>query len=112
MLGRPLLTSRLRLLFTLANGTTDVPDATGLIGHYAQGNEPSHHVIFWWFRLGQPAVAYELLERAMAFYTDQARGIHRLPSPCFLPPSLPFPLLTLARGGILHRPGHWADRQR
>jgi len=75
MLGRPLLTSRLRLLFTLANGTTDVPDATGLIGHYAQGNEPSHHVIFWWFRLGQPAVAYELLERAMAFYTDQDTGL-------------------------------------
>ena len=75
LLARPLLTSRLKLLFTLTNLTTDVPDATGLIGSYAHGNEPSHHAIFWWFRLGQPATAYELLERAVRFYTDEDTGL-------------------------------------
>ena len=32
LLGQPLLTARLHLLFTLTNSTTEVPDATGLIG--------------------------------------------------------------------------------
>ena len=47
LLGRQLLMSRLDTLFT-ANGTSNLPDTTGLIGSYAQGNEPSHHVIFWY----------------------------------------------------------------
>ena len=41
----------------------------------AHGNEPSHHTIFWWFRLGEPATAYRLLERAVRFYTERDTGL-------------------------------------
>lgn len=42
LMGRPLLEKRMNQLFT-RKGTSAVSDVTGLIGSYAQGNEPSHH---------------------------------------------------------------------
>ncbi|MFV0267288.1 MAG: GH92 family glycosyl hydrolase, partial [Draconibacterium sp.] len=33
---------------------TDIPDITGLIGQYAHGNEPSHHMAYLYSYIGQP----------------------------------------------------------
>ena len=59
---------RLELLFT-AKGTSQLVDTTGLIGSYAQGNEPSHHVIFWYFLLGMGAKAVSPLASLECFLT-------------------------------------------
>ena len=62
LVGRSLMRRRLQLLFE-ATCTSELPDTTGLIGCYAHGNEPSHHVIFWFFLLGQRATAYTYLDK-------------------------------------------------
>ncbi len=41
------------------------PDISGLIGQYAHGNEPSHHVIYMYNYAGQPWKAAQLLRRTM-----------------------------------------------
>ena len=75
IMGRGLFTQRLLDLFTL-NGTSSVPDTTGTIGLYSQGNEPSHHLIFWLFRLGgHEPIAYQRLAQVAAFYTDKPDGL-------------------------------------
>lgn len=68
LIGRPLMLQRLELLFT-AKGTSQLVDTTGLIGSYAQGNEPSHHVIFWYFLLGMGAKAVSPLASLECFFT-------------------------------------------
>lgn len=39
------------------------PDVSGLIGQYAHGNEPSHHVIYMYNYVGQPWKAARMLRR-------------------------------------------------
>lgn len=39
------------------------PDISGLIGEYAHGNEPSHHIIYMYNYVGAPAKAAPLLRR-------------------------------------------------
>lgn len=41
------------------------PDISGLIGQYAHGNEPSHHVIYMYNYVGQPAKAAKMLRKTM-----------------------------------------------
>lgn len=41
------------------------PDITGLIGQYAHGNEPSHHILYMYNYVGQPWKAAQLLRRVM-----------------------------------------------
>ena len=49
---------------------------SGLLGQYAQGNEPSHHVIYMYNYVGQPWKAAPLLRRMMnEMYTDQPDGL-------------------------------------
>ena len=38
-------------------------DVTGLIGQYAQGNEPSHHVAYLYTLAGQPWKTHELIHK-------------------------------------------------
>ena len=64
-MGRELMLARLHLLFN-TTCTSTIPDVTGLIGCYAQGNEPSHHVIFWYFLLGEATTAHKRLDQASA----------------------------------------------
>lgn len=52
------------------------PDITGLIGQYAQGNEPSHHIPYLYAYVGQPwktaKIVREVFEK---FYTTKPDGI-------------------------------------
>ncbi|MBR8729765.1 GH92 family glycosyl hydrolase [Porphyromonas levii] len=60
--------SKLDSLFTLPSiieGSDASPDITGLIGQFAHGNEPSHHILYMYSSLGQQAKAAPLLRRVM-----------------------------------------------
>ncbi len=54
--GRERFTEKLDSMFTYnPSADADLPlFSTGMIGQYAHGNEPSHHVIYLYNRLGQP----------------------------------------------------------
>ena len=70
--------SKLDSLFTVEGSLGDnaSPDVSGLLGQYAQGNEPSHHVIYMYNYVGQPWKAAPLLRRMMnEMYTDQPDGL-------------------------------------
>ncbi len=58
--GKEKLIAKLDELFTAPSelhGENISVDVTGLIGQYAHGNEPSHHIIYMYTMLGQPAKA-------------------------------------------------------
>jgi predicted alpha-1,2-mannosidase len=51
-------------------------DVTGLIGQYAHGNEPNHHVAYLYTLAGNPAKTQELIRRiADEFYIDKPDGL-------------------------------------
>ncbi|MGI9190523.1 MAG: GH92 family glycosyl hydrolase [Chitinophagaceae bacterium] len=51
-------------------------DITGLIGQYAHGNEPSHHIVFLYDALGKPEKSRALREKiAREFYTNAPDGL-------------------------------------
>jgi len=55
------------------NATLDV---TGLIGQYAHGNEPSHHIAYIYNFLGQPWKTQEMIHRIInVMYTDKPDGL-------------------------------------
>ncbi len=52
------------------------PDITGLIGQYAHGNEPSHHIIYMYNYVGQPWKTAEKARQVMSeLYNDQPAGL-------------------------------------
>jgi predicted alpha-1,2-mannosidase len=52
------------------------PDITGLIGQYAHGNEPSHHIAYLYDYAGQPWKTQEIVRRIMdEFYKPQPDGL-------------------------------------
>ncbi|MDO4214878.1 MAG: GH92 family glycosyl hydrolase [Bacteroidales bacterium] len=59
--------NKLDRLFTVEGdmGEEASPDISGLIGQYAQGNEPSHHIIYLYNYVGQPYKAAKMLRFAM-----------------------------------------------
>lgn len=51
-------------------------DITGLIGQYAHGNEPSHHMVYLYNYVGEPWKAQEVLSQIMnELYHDQPDGL-------------------------------------
>ncbi len=57
-------------------GKEKSPDISGLIGQYAHGNEPSHHVTYLYAYAGQPWKTAEKVRFIMDnFYTDKTDGI-------------------------------------
>ena len=66
-------------LFTIEQelSGSDVPiDITGLIGQYAHGNEPSHHVAYLYNYAGRPDRAQSRLHRIMTeLYSDAPDGL-------------------------------------
>jgi predicted alpha-1,2-mannosidase len=60
--GKEKLVEKLDTLFSTTSelhGENVSIDVTGLIGQYAHGNEPSHHIIYMYTALGQPQKAAE-----------------------------------------------------
>lgn len=65
-------------LFTLESDEMqlDVSDVTGLMGQYANGNEPSHHMAYLYNYVGQPWKTQELTRRLLhEMYAPTPEGI-------------------------------------
>ncbi|MFA5217556.1 MAG: GH92 family glycosyl hydrolase [Bacteroidales bacterium] len=77
--GREAFISRLDSLFNTTaqvEGENASPDISGLIGQYAQGNEPSHHVAYLYNIAGAPEKTQEIVHRiCTTLYTDQPDGL-------------------------------------
>ena len=69
---------QLNLMFTTSEPMSgrDQADVTGLIGQYAHGNEPSHHIAYLFNYAGQAWRTQELIHRICTeFYTNQPDGL-------------------------------------
>lgn len=77
--GKNELETRLDTLFTTSShvdGAEASGDITGLIGQYAHGNEPSHHMAYLYNWTDSPWKAQERLDQIMQnFYTNAPDGI-------------------------------------
>ena len=77
--GKQELETRLDTLFTTSSqvdGAEASGDITGLIGQYAHGNEPSHHMAYLYNWTDSPWKAQERLDFIMReFYTNAPDGI-------------------------------------
>jgi len=76
--GKALFANKLNELFTTSSKTTgrDQADVTGLIGQYAQGNEPSHHMAYLFNYVGMPWRTQELVTQINnEFYKNSPDGL-------------------------------------
>lgn len=57
-------------------GENAPPDISGLIGQYAHGNEPSHHILYLYNYVGQPWKGAKLIRQTMSqLYSNQVDGL-------------------------------------
>jgi len=72
-------TQKLDTLFSTSSsieGEDASADITGLIGQYAHGNEPSHHIAFLYTYAGQPWKTQKLIDQILNdFYSTRPDGI-------------------------------------
>lgn len=77
--GNKAFTAKLDSLFRLEDKTVNtgfVSDVTGLIGQYAHGNEPSHHVAYLYNYAGEPWKTQELIREIFdRFYLPVPNGL-------------------------------------
>ena len=77
--GRETFSQKLDSLFTVSSevlGEDAGGDITGLIGQYAHGNEPSHHIAYMFNEVEQPWRTQEIVSEILnEFYTDQPDGL-------------------------------------
>jgi predicted alpha-1,2-mannosidase len=77
--SRELFLERLDSLFNVAEavkGENSSPDISGLIGQYAHGNEPSHHISYLFSMAGAPEKTERVVRRIMSeMYTSEKDGI-------------------------------------
>ncbi len=76
--GQPGLEAFLDRLFAATSATSgrEQADITGLIGQYAHGNEPSHHMAYLYNRVGRPDKTRTLVARIMnELYHDAPDGL-------------------------------------
>ncbi|MDP4204537.1 MAG: GH92 family glycosyl hydrolase [Bacteroidota bacterium] len=77
--GADYFTSKLDSLFEMSStkeGRGFVMDVTGLIGQYAHGNEPSHHIAYLYALAGKPWKTQKLVnEICRTKYLDQINGL-------------------------------------
>ncbi|WP_295937030.1 GH92 family glycosyl hydrolase [uncultured Alistipes sp.] len=76
--GREAFTAKLDSLFSVSSKLEDgaSPDISGLIGQYAHGNEPSHHIVYFYTMIGQPGkTADKVREILTTLYHDQPDGL-------------------------------------
>ncbi len=71
--------TKLDSLFTVSSvieGAAASPDISGLIGQYAHGNEPSHHIIYFYTMAGQPWKAADRVREVLTtLYHDAPDGL-------------------------------------
>ncbi len=73
--GKDKFITKLDSLFTLEL-KTEQADVTGLIGQYAHGNEPSHHVAYLYTMAGKPERTQELIREIFdKFYKPKPDGL-------------------------------------
>lgn len=75
--GKDLFVASLDSLFTVdSNVEGDLSDITGLIGQYAHGNEPSHHMAYLYDYVGQPWKTQAMTRRLLHdMYQPTPEGI-------------------------------------
>ena len=76
--GKDKLEAKLHELFTTDTKTTgkELPDVSGLIGQYAHGNEPSHHIAYLFNYVGQPWATQEYVHKVeKEFYPAKPDGL-------------------------------------
>ncbi len=76
--GREKFVAKLDDLFTTDQKLSgrEQADLTGLIGQYAHGNEPSHHIAYLYNYIGQPWKTQKLVRRIMdEFYKNAPDGL-------------------------------------
>ncbi len=76
--GEKPFVSKLDSLFIVNGdmGAEASPDITGLIGQYAHGNEPSHHILYMYNYVGQPWKGAEKIRYVLAnLYHDDFDGL-------------------------------------
>ncbi len=75
--GKSAMIQALDSLFSTTSAVKgDLQDITGMIGQYAHGNEPSHHIAYLYACLGQPWKTQEITRRILReMYSDQPDGI-------------------------------------
>jgi predicted alpha-1,2-mannosidase len=75
--GEDNFTMRLDSFFTIENTEDEIDNnLTGLIGQYAHGNEPSHHIAYLYAKAGQQWKTAEKVRYIMKeFYKDDPDGI-------------------------------------
>jgi predicted alpha-1,2-mannosidase len=74
--GKPRLAKYLDTLFTtpMTLDLGDENDISGLIGQYAHGNEPSHHLAYFYCFAGQPWKAEEMVRKILKEQYDATPG--------------------------------------
>ena len=61
---------------SVIEGTNASPDISGMIGQYAQGNEPSHHIAYLYNYAGEPWKTQSIVRKIMeTLYTDSTDGL-------------------------------------
>lgn len=76
--GKSELESQLDKLFTAENKTSgrDQADITGLIGQYAHGNEPSHHIAYLYNFVNKPHKTQEKVHQILTeLYSNEPDGV-------------------------------------
>ena len=77
--GRDSFVRKLDALFSASEkvvGDGSTVDVTGLIGQYVHGNEPSHHVIYFYPQVGEPDKAAERIREVFdKFYLPKPDGL-------------------------------------
>ena len=76
--GEKPFVSKLDSLFIVSGdmGAEASPDITGLIGQYAHGNEPSHHILYMYNYVGQPWKAADKIRYVLKnLYHDDFDGL-------------------------------------
>ncbi len=60
----------------VVEGTNVPPDISGMLGQYAQGNEPSHHIAYLYNYAGEPWKTQKRVRKIMeTLYTDSTNGL-------------------------------------
>ena len=77
--GRDAFVNKLDSLFeapSKTEGMGEVSDVTGLVGQYVHGNEPSHHVIYFYPQVGHPEKTAERIREVFdKFYLPKPDGL-------------------------------------